>query len=80
MVQVSHENCKKLRRILSWRVPLSPPLSKDEVLKGIGQIISIENLILGVKSVTVLYLIHYGSLLKNATGIITKCDSYFITK
>ena len=28
----------------------------------------------------VLYLIHYDSLLKNATYIITKCESYFITK
>ena len=26
------------------------------------------------------YLIHYDSLLQNATDIITKCDSYFITK
>ena len=38
------------------------------------------NLILVVNSVTVSYLIHYGSLLQNATDIITKCDSYFITK
>ena len=41
---------------------------------------SIENLILGVSSVTVPYLIRYDSLLQNATDIITKCDSYFITK
>ena len=26
------------------------------------------------------YLIHYESLLQNATDAITKCDSYFITK
>ena len=26
------------------------------------------------------YLIHYGTLLQNATDVITKCDSYFITK
>ena len=26
------------------------------------------------------YLIHYDSLLQNATNIITKCDSYFIRK
>ena len=26
------------------------------------------------------YLIHYDSLLQNATDIITKCDSYFVTK
>ena len=25
------------------------------------------------------YLFHYGTLLQNATDIITKCDSYFIT-
>ena len=55
----------------------SPPLSKDE---DIGRSMSIGNLILGVNSVTVSYLIHYDSLLQNATDIITKCDSYFITK
>ena len=49
--------------------PSSPSLSKD---RG--------NLILGVNSVTVSYLMHYDSLLQNATDIITKCDSYFITK
>ena len=27
-----------------------------------------------------LYLIHYDTLLPNATDIITKCDGYFITK
>ena len=41
---------------------------------------SIRNLIFGVNSVTVSYLIHYDSLLQNATNIITKCDNYFITK
>ena len=41
---------------------------------------SIGDLILGVNGVTVLYLIRYNSLLKNATDIITKRDSYFITK
>ena len=30
--------------------------------------------------VTVVYLVHYDTLLQNATDIITKCDSYFITK
>ena len=40
---------------------------------------SIGNLILGVNSVTVSYLIRYGSLLQNKTDIITKCDS-LITK
>ena len=40
---------------------------------------SIRNLIFGVNSVTVSYLIRYDSLLQNATDVITKCDSYFIT-
>ena len=35
---------------------------------------SIGNLILGVNSVTVSYMIHYDSLLQNATDFITKCD------
>ena len=59
---------------------LSPPFSKDERLKDIGHSMSIGNLILGVTSVTVSCLIRYDSLLQNATDIITKCDSYFITK
>ena len=41
---------------------------------------SIGDLILDVNGVTVLYLIRYNSLLQNATDIITKSDSYFITK
>ena len=41
---------------------------------------SIRNLILGVNSVIVSYLIDYDTLLQNAIDIITKCDSYFITK
>ena len=45
-----------------------------------GHSMSIGNLILGVNSVTISYLINYDSLLQNATDIITKCDSYFITK
>ena len=49
-------------------------------LRGIGHRMSIGNLILGVNNVTVSYLIHYDSLLQYATDIITKCDSYFITK
>ena len=40
---------------------------------------SIRNLIFGVNSVTILYLICYDSLLQNAVDVITKCDSYFIT-
>ena len=41
---------------------------------------SIGNLVLGVNSVTVSYLIHYDSLSQNATDFFTKCDSYFIKK
>ena len=58
----------------------SPPLPKDEGISDIGHCSSIGNLVLGVNSVTVLYLIHYDSLSQNATDIITQCESYFITK
>ena len=58
----------------------SHPLSKDKGLRGIGHNMSLGNLILGVSSVTVSCLIHYGSSLQNTIDIITKCDSYFITK
>ena len=34
----------------------------------------------GVNSATVSHLIHYDSLLQNATDVFTKCDSYFIKK
>ena len=57
-----------------------PPLSKDEELKDIRHSMSIVNLVLGVNSVTVSYLIRYDSLLQNAINIITKCNSCFITK
>ena len=40
----------------------------------------IRNLILGVNSITVSYLTYCYNLLQNARDIITKCDSYFITK
>ena len=56
--------------------PPSPLLSKDERLRDM----STGNIISGVNSVTVSYLIHYDSLLQNAADIIIKCDSYFITK
>ena len=58
-------------------VPLTPR-SKDERLNDIGHSMSIGNLVLVVSSVS--YLIHYDSLLQNATDIFTKCDNYFITK
>ena len=58
----------------------SPPLSKEEGLRDIGHSMSIGSLILGVNNVTVSYLIYYDRLLQNATDIITKCYSYFVTK
>ena len=60
--------------------PPSSPLSKDEGLKNIELSMSIRNLIFGVSSVTVSDLICYDSLLQNAKDVITKYDSYFITK
>ena len=41
---------------------------------------SITKLIFDVNSATVSNLIRYDSLLQNAIDVITKCDSYFITK
>ena len=58
----------------------SPPLSKGKELTDIGHSMSIANLILGINSVTVSYLIHYHNLLQKVTDIIKKCDSYFIKK
>ena len=60
--------------------PPSPPLSQHKGLRDIGHSMSIRNLILGVNSVTVSYIIDYDNLLQNATGIITKFNSYFIIK
>ena len=84
MVQISDENSKPILeykfRDSDKNPPSSPPLSKDEELRDIRHGMSIENLILRVSNVTVSYLIHYDSLLQNATNIITKCDSYFIIK
>ena len=41
---------------------------------------SIGNLYLSDNSVMVSCFIHYDSLLQNATDVIKKCDSYFVTK
>ena len=94
MVQISEKNCR-FRQSRSgvyvqgkWEKspppppppPLSHPLSKDEGLKDIGHIMSIGNLILDVKIVTVSYLMHCDSLLQNVKDSIKKCYSYFITK
>ena len=85
MAQISNgENSRLFWSMRSEKVTkYTPPytsLSKDEGLKDIGHRMSIENLILGVNSIMVSYFICYGSLIQNATAIITKCDSYFITK
>ena len=65
--------------MLSGRVTKIPPpfplLSKYEGLRDTGHIMSIGNLILGVNSVAVSYLIRYDSLLQNATAnLLKKCD------
>ena len=84
MDQILDKNFKRFQSKHSVRVtkklPLSPPLSKDKELTDIGHSMSIANLILGINSVTVSYLIHYHNLLQKATDIIKKCDSYFIKK
>ena len=54
------------------KLPLSPPLSKDKELTDIGHSMSIANLILGINSVTVSYLIHYHNLLQKATATLLK--------
>ena len=77
--QIPGENFKPFWSMLSKRVtkntPSLSPLSKHDGLRDIGHIMSIRNLRLSVSSVTVSYLIHYDSLLQNATDIITKYDS-----
>ena len=76
MVQILGEKSKLIWTMCWGRVtkidPFSPPLSKIEGLKDIGNSMSIGNLILGVNSATVSYLIRYNSLLQNATDFITK--------
>ena len=59
---------------------LPSSLSKDEGLTNIGHNMSMRNLIFGVNSVTASDLIRYDSLLQNVADVITKWDSYFITK
>ena len=72
MIQISGEHSKPFWNMLSLRVTEIPPpfysLSKDKGLRNIGQMMSIENLILGVNSVGASYLILYDSLLQNATA------------
>ena len=60
--------------------PLLPLRSVDERLRNIGHSMSTGNLTWGDNSVTVSNLIHYDSLLQNATAVTTKCDSYLFTK
>ena len=52
----------------------SPRLPKQEILRDIEYSMSIGNLVRGVNSVTVSYLIRYDSLLQNATDTIRKWD------
>ena len=66
-------------KVAKYTLPF-PPLSKGEGLRDIGHNMSIKNVIWSINSVTVSYLIHYDSLLQNASDFITKCDSYVITK
>ena len=66
-------------RVTKYNSPFSL-LSKDKGLKNIGNSISIRNLIFGVNSVVVSDSIRYEILLQNAIDVITKWDSYFITK
>ena len=84
MVQISDKNSNSFWNIRSGRVtkilPPSPPFSKDEGLRDSWHSMSIGNLILGVHSVTVSHPIHCDSLLPKTTDVISKCDSYFITK
>ena len=84
MVQISDENFKPFwnMRLGEWQKynPPSPSLFKDGGIKNIGHSMSIRNLVFGVNSVTVSYLIRCNSLLQIVTDVITKCDSYFITK
>ena len=53
---------------------IEPPPSSGEGFRDIHHSMST------VLDPGVLYLIHYDTLLQNATDIITKCNSYFITK
>ena len=53
---------------------------KTKEVRDIRYSIRIGNLIVGFNSVKVSCLIHYDTLLQNATDIITKCGSYFITE
>ena len=84
MVKISEQNFQLFWSIRSGRARKtpspSPLLSKDEGLRDVGHSMRIGYLIFGVNAVTVLYLIHYDSLLQNVTGIITRCGSYFILK
>lgn len=58
--------------------------SKKEVLRVIGHNISMaldtNKSNFGNQKFLRFHIVHYGTLLQNVTNIITKCDSYFITK
>ena len=84
MVQISCKGSSTFWSMLSGRVVKtarpSPQVPKNERLMKIVHIMSIGNLISGVNTVAVSYLRHFDSFLQNATDIITKCNSCFITK
>ena len=83
MVEISGKNSMLFWNMRSGSVtnihPFLPSTIWIERLRNIGHSMSIGNLIWGVNSVMV-YLIHYDSLSQNATDVITKCNSYFVTK
>ena len=83
-VQISGKNFMPFWSMCPGRVTEIYPsllLSKDEEgLKNIVHNISIKNLIFGVYSVMVLYLICYHSLLQNATEVYYKMQQKFIVK
>ena len=63
------------------------PSSKDKELRGIGNSILGNSMVLDRKKtycdltvVAVSYLVHYATLLQNATDFVIKCKNYFITK
>ena len=60
--------------------PSLPSVSKDEGLRDVGHSMTIGNLILGVNSIPVSYLIHHDSLIQNATAIYYKMRQVFYYK
>ena len=82
MVQILGETSKMIQNMRSGRVTKIHPsfLSVLYRRRTKGHWTQHEHLVLGVKSVTVSYLIHNDSLSQNITDIITKCDKLFYYK